>query len=154
MDQTALSRLSEAFAQATKRKEGKPLTQRTDPSALPAVATKKKRRRGRRRKGDPLTETARLYRAQNQLAKILHLKTEPGSCKRLAASLAVSPLADCHWMVSGGECQHIVVQVDLVLVCTDHSPAHPRPKEGHACSHEVAVRRYLVQEILRKGGGQ
>lgn len=130
MDQT-LSRLSEAFARVRK------------------PVTKKRRRRRRKR---PITAEGRLYQAHNTLAKSLRLKREAGSAKRLAAKLTVTvidPDGRTSWRVSGGQCEHVVLRMAGELECVDHSPAHAPPLEGFACSHEIAVRRYLVQAIFQ-----
>lgn len=138
MDKPALAKLSEAFS-----KIGKP-----DSPIQPPV--KKKRHRRRRRRG-PITEAGRLHQAQDVLSKTLTLKSEAGSSvKRLATKLTVAPTGEAEWQVSGGQCQHTVIRQDSLLVCVDHSPAHLPPRDGFACSHETAVRRYLVQEILRR----
>lgn len=129
MDQLALAkqRLAEAFAEAAK-------------------PTPKKRRRGRRRRSSkPDTQDILLYRAHNELAKTLRFKKEGPGSKRLAGNLQVIPLGARKWHVFGGECQHIVIQRDGVLTCTDHEPAHLPPIPGYACSHEVAVRRHLTR---------
>lgn len=137
MDQTALRQLSEAFAKVNK----------------PAAAQKKRRRRRRRKRTEAITPEIELYRAQNELAKTLRLKHEAGSAKRLAAKLTVTPIhpdGRTSWRVTGGQCEHVVTKMGGVLCCTDHVPSHAAPVDGFACSHEVAVRRFLVQEVLRR----
>lgn len=140
VDQKILAKLSEAFARVGKR----------DP-----LPTKQKGHRGCRggrgkRKG-PITENGKLARAQTTLSKTLSLKSEAcSSVKKLAAKLTVVPLQVNRWQVTGGECQHTVIREGASLSCIDHTTSHQPKKEGFACSHEAAVRRYLVQEILRK----
>lgn len=135
MDQTALRQLSEAFARVKK-----------------SDAPQKRRHRHRKRTG-VVTPEIQLHRAHAELAQSLRLKREAGSAKQLAAKLTVTPIypdGRTSWRVTGGQCEHVVTKMGGVLCCTNHILAHPPPIDGFACSHEIAVRRFLVQEILRR----
>lgn len=96
-------------------------------------------RHSRRRNGNPSPF--------DQLSKILNLKKESRHRKACASRLVVTPLNHNTFSVSGGECGHVVALKDQALFCTDHAPTHPMAAEGFACAHEIAVRRFLTEQL-------
>lgn len=102
--------------------------------------------RRRRKKIHPPSPRALVDQSYRDLAAILSLKKEHRHRKRDARLRTVVPLGPGTWEVSGGECDHVVTQEGVALVC-DHEP-HTRPVEGFACAHEIAVRRFLSAELL------
>lgn len=65
--------------------------------------------------------------------------------RRGVADRRVKAIGEDRWLVSGGECEHVVSLQNDRLVCTDHAPAH-KYTEGYICRHEAAVYRVLAWE--------
>lgn len=119
------------------------------PPPPPKAERPKRRRRGHRGKGTASPGDLSQNHAYIATTRRLVLLRESPPRKRDAKQRVAVPDGENRWIVSGGYCSHIVLLKDGRLECQDHEPEHPRPVQGAACCHEVAVRRLITAEIMR-----